>query len=322
MSIFAGIEEVIRNAYLFSRSTQPNEPLPDLSTLRVGYRRALEQYQPYMPVNFSLDPFINSQEQEEALVEAYTERKDNPLDDMNQDSIMSAQPDTEINKSRKQALCRSARQLLCELDEPLAIAFDLVVHSVIFRESAAFSGGRSARGGSTGGAIGLVWVGTIGDSVTVYDMVELLIHELVHHCLFVDELCRPHFDYTLIADQKYWSQSAILNKPRPIDKTVHSIVVSTELLKFRNRSVRPGTTPAPSVHPSDDILLAQTQTACKSLLKLKDLHLVAAPRILSLIEACYSVCNQLSAGGAPEWPTRPLLGTRESYQRPASETLQ
>lgn len=118
-----------------------------------------------------------------------------------------------------------------------------------------------AKGGSTSQAIGVIWANP-KLTYTVTDLVEILVHEFTHHAMFLDELRYGHYSYALVLEQSTWAHSAILNVKRPLDKVLHSIVVATEVLLFRERYL--GHPAKPRVHPPTETLVAQLEDAIAS----------------------------------------------------------
>lgn len=113
-----------------------------------------------------------------------------------------------------------------------------------------------AGGGSTSAAIGCIWV-NLRKHWQEQDVIEFLVHETTHNLVFLDELCYKHYDYEEISKKENYAWSAILNKPRPLDKVFHSIIVSTEVLLFRNEILsHPNNS---CLHPPTDVMLEQTK---------------------------------------------------------------
>ncbi|EJN09334.1 HEXXH motif-containing putative peptide modification protein [Herbaspirillum sp. YR522] len=115
-----------------------------------------------------------------------------------------------------------------------------------------------ARAGSTSQAIGLIWMNP-RPTYTLPDIIEMLVHEFTHHAMFLDEMKYRHYSYERVLDRSTWARSAILNIARPLDKVLHSIVVSTEILLFRNSFL--GHPMAPRVHPPTNKLALQLKTS-------------------------------------------------------------
>ncbi|CAH2810032.1 MAG: hypothetical protein CBARDCOR_6744 [uncultured Caballeronia sp.] len=71
-------------------------------------------------------------------------------------------------------------------------------------------------------------------SYTFSDLMEMLVHELTHQTMFLDELRYAHFSYADVLDRSTWEKSTILNVARQLDKVLHSIIVAIEILLFRD----------------------------------------------------------------------------------------
>lgn len=97
---------------------------------------------------------------------------------------------------------------------------------------------------------------------SLHDMVEILVHEMTHHAMFIDEVRHVHYSYSAITDKSTWARSAILNVPRPLDKVLHSTVVSTEVLLMRANYI--GHPMMSKVHPPTNIMLTQLNDAIAS----------------------------------------------------------
>jgi hypothetical protein len=176
------------------------------------------------------------------------------LDDMGQDQIINIAEDTQV--AAKKRLVERAIQCLDALSRPHKILFDLIVTDIFIMPS------DKARGGSTSAALGVIWANP-KLTYRVPDVVEFLLHETVHHAMFIDELCYGHYDYEHITSQDRWAHSAILHIGRPVDKVLHSLVVAAELLAFRNNVS--GHLANPLVHPPTPKLMAQATASLASL---------------------------------------------------------
>lgn len=112
----------------------------------------------------------------------------------------------------------------------------------------------TARGGSTSQAIGVIWMNP-KPSYSLNDTLEMLVHELAHHTMFLDELRYGHYSYQNIMDRSTWARSAILGTLRPLDKVLHSVVVSAEIILMRNLNL--GNSFKPKVHPPTPLMVEQ-----------------------------------------------------------------
>lgn len=118
-----------------------------------------------------------------------------------------------------------------------------------------------AKAGSTSMAIGVVWANPRVD-YALHDVMEILIHELTHHAMFIDEIRHTHYQYAAISNKATWAYSAILRTPRPLDKVLHSIVVATEILLLRQQLI--GHPVCPRVHPPSATMYKQLSDAISS----------------------------------------------------------
>ncbi|CAM4323475.1 aKG-HExxH-type peptide beta-hydroxylase [Bordetella muralis] len=168
------------------------------------------------------------------------------LDDKNQAQVISQEPDPLVEK--KAMLLRSAIECLGVLSSEHKCLFDFLITDIFLMPS------KDASGGSTSSAIGVIWA---NPKIThrVPDVVEFIVHELTHHAMFIDEHRYGHYDHRALMNPDSWAQSAILKVPRPLDKVIHSIVVATEIVMFREKFI--GHPAAPLMHPPTPKILAQ-----------------------------------------------------------------
>ncbi|ENV35174.1 aKG-HExxH-type peptide beta-hydroxylase [Acinetobacter gerneri] len=116
-------------------------------------------------------------------------------------------------------------------------------------------------GGSSSTAIGTIWA-NINLTRSTNDVLELLVHEFAHNCLFIDEHRYRHYDYNTIFNESTWATSAVLLTNRPLDKVLHSIVVSLEVMLFREHFI--GHPNDPKIHPPTELLLNQIKESIES----------------------------------------------------------
>jgi hypothetical protein len=278
-----GHEEIIRNAYRVSHPFVNGRPLRTSGDLRACYLEFLADHQPYMPVNRGDDVFVTDEATENALVAAYGHNA--TLNDLGQSEIIGAAYRDSV-KAGKIALARTALETFLGLDERLAAVFDLTIHSIVVRPSNRLAG-HASYGGSSSAAMGTIWL-ALGPGVTQVDIIEMLLHELTHHLLFLDERNHPHFDYGHIASERNRAFSAILNMIRPIDKVVHSIVVATELVLGRRTFLRDDRPRV--VHPASEKMIADAQQSYASVSALEHADLVLRPRTREILDRCRDAC--------------------------------
>ena len=214
--------------------------LSSLSLLKCAYRSFLEKIQKR---NIGIaEDFINiTSNFEEAKLFYDLFANDSLLDDKGQAKVILPIKDSEAEV--KENIIRQTIKKLASYPTYHGILLDTIITDIFIMPSGV------ARAGSTSQAIGIIWANpkTTYDS---FDIVEILVHELTHHTMFIDEACHKHYNYNLIIDKSNWARSAILNEYRPFDKVLHSIVVSMEIILLRiqcqqhivNCRVHPSTT--------------------------------------------------------------------------------
>ena len=174
-------------------------------------------------------------------------------------------------------------------------------HCLFFRKTRKNAFGQASFGGSSSTAIGAIWISGIGEP-SRYDVAEFLLHELTHHLLFVSERCTAQFNYREMVKETNFAQSAILHRRRPLDKVVHSIVVSTEILLARDSFLPPQNI---RVHPESSQLRRQTQVAIESVFQLTNLEQIVTPWTIQLLNDCRRAVSDL---GAREGQSKMALG--------------
>lgn len=280
-----GVEENLRNiskiSYDFLDQNQPKNFL----TLRNSYLNFLRSHQPHLAVNDDVSNiFIEDQKIEDNLKVAYQRSS---LNDLDQNDVLGESYDTEARK-RYIDLVKKAHAVLSNVNAEICELFDLVIHSIFFKKSkSTLKGVKGSFGGSSSTAIGVIWISGYGN-VIVSDIVEFLIHELTHHLLFIDERCNAQFYYDQMILPKNYAQSAILSKKRPLDKVVHSIIVSTEILLSRQRFLD---VKGITIHPQTEILKRNTLAAIDDVLNLQEIDKVITNRTKFLLNQCSKILN-------------------------------
>jgi len=175
------------------------------------------------------------------------------LDDKMQADVITETKDDET--SDKKALILRAIHELGIYSEVHKALFDTLITDIFILPSS------RAKAGSTSQAIGVIWANP-KTTYSLHDMVEILVHEMTHHAMFIDELRYVHYSYSDVMDKSTWARSAILNVPRPLDKVLHSAVVATEILLMRANYI--GHPVLSKVHPPTNIMLTQLKDAIAS----------------------------------------------------------
>jgi hypothetical protein len=279
-----GFEDIIKNVYRISAPYASSGAVQTIDDLRLAYHEFLAKYHPGLPVNRADDLFIAEASREEAVVDAYA--GNNVLNDLKQDAVIGTAYSHDV-KLERIAIARDALEDLLAADEKFGQVFRLVIHSIIVRPSRQ-DVERSARGGSSSGAIGTIWL-TVGTGISKYDLMEMFVHELTHNLMYIDELNYPHYNYDKVLDRKTQAFSAILKRSRPMDKVIHSIVVASELLLGRRTFLPDGQ--IATVHPSDPQLIHDTQVSLESVYSMPDMDNVVMPRVREILDRCIDKCG-------------------------------
>ena len=84
-------------------------------------------------------------------------------------------------------------------------------------------------------------------------------HEFTHTTLFLDERCHPYYtDYALLEQKENYIEAAISGIFLPIDRSLHSTLVSTEIFLLRDKLL--GHPTELDGHPPTEKILAKTRT--------------------------------------------------------------
>ena len=178
---------------------------------------------------------------------------DSLLDDKAQADVITEMKDDEATD--KKALILRAIHELGIYSEVHKALFDTLITDIFILPSV------RAKAGSTSQAIGVIWANP-KTTYSLHDMVEILVHEMTHHAMFIDEVRYVHYSYSAVMDKSTWARSAILNVPRPLDKVLHSAVVATEILLMRANYL--GHPVMTKVHPPTNVMLTQLKDAIAS----------------------------------------------------------
>lgn len=211
----------------------------------------------------------------EALKQHFDGIEESRLDDLDQKNVILSGDDQSINE--KKLLIEKAIDRLKELSEDHYNLLNILITDIFIMPS------NIATGGSSSESIGLIWANPKID-YPVIDIVEFIVHEMTHNCMFIDEHNYLHYDYTEILKKENWAMSAILKRPRPIDKVLHSIIVSVEIILFRDKII--GHPNKPKIHPPTNLLIDQTLISIKSLedVAIKNKNILT-DRALSLLDS-------------------------------------
>lgn len=275
MLLQIGDQQVLENILLGFKANEIAMP-KDESDLRAGYQNYLVKMQPHCTwlranIHTAIDGAVCDVNTKADLVALFA-NVDSGLDDLEQAKVMKA---GQSNFGPKQAMISAA---LTAMKTKAPSHYDFInnfIEGVFFEESDV------ASGGSTSNAVGVIWANP-DLRFHQHDTIELLVHELTHNLMFLDEWVYPHYDYDLILSPDTWCQSAILLAKRPVDKVVHSVIVATEIVLLRRLI-----TGEPSVfyaHPPTDELVSAITKSVRDLRNLPMSAELLKPRVLNLLD--------------------------------------
>lgn len=271
------------NVETISLLSQPHAEgeLRDFAALKKAYRNYTAFIQPGLPVGRSEDvEFNNDPADLKEFARAFN--AETALSDIRNSILLQDSPDA----PRKLETARSAYHAMQERYPELALLFKLVFNTIFSLPSVA------AGGGTASSAIGVLWVNQRA-TWTENDVIEFLIHEMTHNLVFLDERRYSHYvDLQKAVSKENWALSAVLGRLRPIDKSVHSLMVATEILLFRDRFT--GHDNRYRVHPPSGMMREKSLRCAESLLGLKNISELCRPRFIELTLMCKDRLENLS----------------------------
>jgi len=284
-----GPQSVVETLYVVSsaHATKTNQEVRTdgdaLASLRATYHLMISDMQPalrdVLPAASDFPVAVGSGEAHSGLVRAFIGSVAGE-DSVDYDIFAQAQQHTPQQLRAKHAPVEAA---LAEIEAQwpeFRSLYELLVPVLLYAPDGGLAGGTAST------VLGVLWLDPKGHWNTV-DVQEFLLHEFVHHTLFLEE--RRHGFYKnmgLLVEDRYLTRSAIRQDRRPLDKVLHSIVVGTEVLLARHekRIVHPQGVEL-SLHPESDALLAGVLTSLDDVFALP-LDELLRPRPIEILELC------------------------------------
>lgn len=271
-----GFEEIISKT--LSLAMNVNEKIDSLADLKESYIEFLKKLQPQVIFNrdesvenFSLNKTYFSLNLEEVKALASCFSHDSILSDKkaNIDDV-----DLKIVTIVKKRYERSL-EMLKEKNSDLYEIFKLLINTSFYARSS------TQGGGSSSSAVSVLWC-SFKQHWSDYDILEFLIHELTHTCVFLDELVYGHYiSFEKIADEKNFAYSSVLRCKRPMDKVVHSLIVANEILSLRQNFSK--INEEFNAHPNSKQLLESMKQTIKSIEEVQKREKVLKPRVEKII---------------------------------------
>ncbi|MGH8811979.1 MAG: aKG-HExxH-type peptide beta-hydroxylase [Advenella sp.] len=248
----------------------------DFLTLGKAYRNIISSLQ-QRPTSDQISTNIIFGFEESRIFSSYlTKDALSLLDDKKQNNVIEDTLDFEAEE--KAVLIDKALNLLNILDYEYSQLFKTLVTDIFIMPSGC------ARGGTTSAAVGIIWANP-RCYYKVAEVLEFLIHEMTHNALFIDEQFHQHYNYDEILKKSNWAISAILKTPRPLDKVIHSIIVATEVVLFRDKLL--GHPERPLVHPPTNMLIDQALISIdsvKTIISTSNFKALISPRVNYLLQ--------------------------------------
>ncbi|MCU4578823.1 hypothetical protein KTJ34_15475 [Acinetobacter courvalinii] len=257
MIYLLSIDEQIKNSLAIVKKFYEKSP-ESYEDLRALYIEFLKKRHPDVAALFSYGKiqFITDRVLAEPFLKKATKQDSSLVDDLNQGNIIDVGL-SDVDSSQISLMSDALQSLKSSYTE-FYNAVELVIPSVVFL------GSTKAKGGSFSGLLGIIWCG-IHKDWSIKDYEEFWIHEATHHFLFLDEIVHEHYDYEIFANKENWSQSAILNMRRPLDKVLHSIAVAIEVISYRLNILKTNSNFRTKPHPETSIIFKQIEGSLLSL---------------------------------------------------------
>ena len=272
-----GLSENVTNAYRLAAQTNSNLDVETIADLKPFLKTFLQSIQTTYPITRTGDLIVRDSSDARKLMKGFAASR---INDLEQEKMIADVNDVDQNSiDRVMNALKRLKTNSAEVHE----LFNLVVHSLLLANAVKNKAGLGARGGTTSHCIGLIWM-NLNSNVSTQDIVEVLIHEMTHTLVFLDELNNGHYDYEELSKRENWARSSILTRERPMDKVVHSIAVAHEIL-FARQNYLSGVPGEECVaHPKTDVLKQNTLDSIASVLSHPNRDVICKPRAIDIVE--------------------------------------
>ncbi|TCM59378.1 hypothetical protein EC844_14410 [Acinetobacter calcoaceticus] len=282
----SSLKEQLENIMIVTLSylKEDHSNIHNLETLKNYYNKYISDLY-NIEIDCTKTKFTINPEESKKLLNIFNGINTSSLDDKNQKFTISDKIETNNLNDQLIRINDSLNELSLHSNEHYHL-FNNMITDVFILPSL------EARGGSSSTALGIIWANP-RLTHTINDITEFLIHELTHNSLFIDERRFGHYCYDSILDESTWANSAILKIPRPIDKVIHSIIVSLEIILYRDIAI--GHPPKPKLHPPTEVMLKQIDDSIFSVesVLLQNKKEILKERTLNLLENVKNMKNSL-----------------------------
>src|SRR5437764_2158309 len=206
MFFLTGQRASLETIYALAKARLPADQPASALQLRQAYLRTLHAIQPSVPIDLDalITRLIDDAACEAKLLRLFS--VDCPLNDLGQQEAIRAGVYSWETTRRELQAVRDVLTADPGADSGVWRWFQLVVHSVFCSHS------DIASGGTTSAAVGVIWIKK-PSAFERTDLKELLLHEMTHTLMFLDEWRYGHYlDYPAIARRENYALSPILAK--------------------------------------------------------------------------------------------------------------
>jgi hypothetical protein len=270
-----GAESNLQTILALSRPYARGKECSKPGEAREGLRQFLTAVQPDVPRRAGALAYLTSGAEHEELLGIFD--SGSSLDDT---PYRFDGADDRAGGMQKLERIERALAALERIDPLSKAVFDLAMFTVFWAPCGI------AGGGTTSQALGILWADP-RPAWSERDLLEFLIHELTHTLVFLDEWRHPQFtSREALAERSNYALSAIRRTERPLDKTLHSIVVGTEVLLAREEAL--GHTSRDGLHPGSAELRSTIIESIASIRKVGARNDSLAARGWELLDRCDS----------------------------------
>ncbi|MEW1761985.1 HEXXH motif-containing putative peptide modification protein [Streptomyces cyaneofuscatus] len=293
-----GPQGVVETLYVVSsaHAAKTNQTVPvgsdSLASLRASYHLMISDMQPVLrdvlPGATAFPAAIGAGTSHTGLIKAFIGSVAGE-DSVDYDIFAQVEEHSEEELRLKRAPVEAA---LAEVEQSwpeFRSLYELLVPVLLYAPDGGLAGGTAST------VLGVLWLDP-KDHWNTVDIQEFLLHEFIHHTLFLEERRFGFYkNMGLLVEDRYLTRSAIRQDRRPLDKVLHSIVVGTEVLLARHEKRIPHPEGVElSLHPESGELLRGVLTSLDEVFALPLAELLQ-PRPIEILELCRERLAVISA---------------------------
>lgn len=294
MISLAGPQRVVETLHVVSSAhlTKSNQSVvtgdDSLEALRRAYHLMIGDKQPTLRAVLPAETYpitVSGGDAHAGLITAFLHSVEGE-DSVDYQIFTAEERSPEDSVSGQQAQVNLALDALAESWPEFRGLYELIVPVLLFAPDQGLAGGTAST------VLGVLWLDPKRHWSRT-DMQEFLLHEFVHHTLFLEERRFGFYqNMELLVRDEYLTHSAIRQDRRPLDKVLHSIVVGTEILLARLEKRIPHTDgEAYNLHPESGALLEGLHASLAEVFRLP-LDELLQPRPIEILDLCRKRLDQ------------------------------